>query len=301
MKNVGPGDEIIVIDDGSVEDYSAVISAFDPNVVKYHKTQNQGVSAARNKVIELSGNAWLAFLDDDDEWLDCHLQLQRKTFEALPELAGIFCNFQTTDGRGGLFHDGVTAWSIAKPKIQSLLERKLFVDSPDGPSVVYVGDHYKNQLSTDYILPSSFTINTKVVGKDKRFRLGLRRNQTYLFNSNICSMGPVAYIDRETCVQHGDAIVRATGIHEFDNVCSRLLVMSLEWGSNTDFLSENSALFERVFLMDFVVAFRVALSDLSVRRLIKLARLVGVWTFVKYAFRSIPLFFDKSKIERRVT
>lgn len=300
VKNLIDGDEILVIDDGSSDSYESVLSQFDRDVVKYYRLPGGGVSVARNFALEKSGNPYIAFLDDDDEWLPNHLLLQRQVFAARPDIAGIFCNFRTTDEHGRWYGNGLGRWCRNKPSITALLKRALVI-AGDPPVDVYIGEHYGNQLLTDYILPSSFSINTRVVGVGNRFKVGLKRNQTYLFNSHICSYGPVAFIDTETCIQHGDAPVRATGIHEFDNVFSRLIVMSEEWGSNTQFLRNNRALYEKTFLMDFALAFKVALREPSLGRIRRLLGLVGLRRFLSLGFRAIPLVLRPSRIERRVT
>ena len=60
--------EIIVIDDGSEDMTSEIIDAFgsmDSRLVVIHQ-QNRGVSAARNKGIEISKGEYIAFVDSDD-------------------------------------------------------------------------------------------------------------------------------------------------------------------------------------------------------------------------------------------
>lgn len=58
--------EIIVIDDGSVDDTALVAKKYEK--IKYHHQQNQGLSASRNKGLELSKGDFIVFLDADD-WL----------------------------------------------------------------------------------------------------------------------------------------------------------------------------------------------------------------------------------------
>ena len=55
--------EVIVIDDGSVVDYTAVIEKYD---IKYFKTENQGTLLARMYGIEKANSQYVCFVDSDD-------------------------------------------------------------------------------------------------------------------------------------------------------------------------------------------------------------------------------------------
>ncbi len=79
-----PANEIIVIDDGSSDDSKSYISAKYPQI-KYVYQSNQGVSAARNRGIEIARNPWLAFLDSDDWWHKNKLKSQASVIKQHPE------------------------------------------------------------------------------------------------------------------------------------------------------------------------------------------------------------------------
>jgi glycosyltransferase involved in cell wall biosynthesis len=61
-----PNIEIVVIDDGSTDDTASIIGKFG-NKIQYHFQSNQGLSAARNRGIELSSGTYIQFLDSDDK------------------------------------------------------------------------------------------------------------------------------------------------------------------------------------------------------------------------------------------
>ncbi|SFN73875.1 glycosyltransferase family 2 protein [Salegentibacter flavus] len=62
--------ELIIVDDGSIDDTRQVMSKFlSDERVKYYFQENAGVSAARNKGVELSRGDYLIFLDSDDKFL----------------------------------------------------------------------------------------------------------------------------------------------------------------------------------------------------------------------------------------
>jgi glycosyltransferase involved in cell wall biosynthesis len=66
--------EVIVVDDGSVDDSGVIAQSFPD--VRYIYQTNQGVAAARNNAIEAARGEFLAFLDQDDLWTPEKLNLQ---------------------------------------------------------------------------------------------------------------------------------------------------------------------------------------------------------------------------------
>ena len=68
--------ELIIVDDGSTDTTKQIIDIFKDPRIKYHYQNNTGLSASRNKGIELSQGEFLAFLDADDIWLPFKLELQ---------------------------------------------------------------------------------------------------------------------------------------------------------------------------------------------------------------------------------
>lgn len=300
LENIVEGDEILVIDDGSKEDYSDALKEYDPLIVKYSKISNGGVSAARNHGLDIAQNDYIAFLDDDDEWYNNHLHSHRSVYTQKLDIAGVFCNFDNTTKEGEILANGIARWSEGMPQIKDLLVNVIINNMPNNTQV-YIGDHYKNQLSTDYILPSSFSFNRKICGITDRFYLGLNRNQTWLFNSHICSYAPVAYIDDITCIQHGDAEIRNTGIAYFETIMSRLFVMSKEWGSNQIFCRDNSKLYDDTHFQDFFSALKISIRQLSINKLYRLIKLVGPINFIRYSMRSVYYFIKPGKSNVRIT
>ncbi len=67
--------ELIVIDDGSIDDTTRIIKKYKKHLIYYSKLHG-GVSAARNFGLEKTSGAWVAFLDSDDYWLPKKLEKQ---------------------------------------------------------------------------------------------------------------------------------------------------------------------------------------------------------------------------------
>lgn len=68
--------EVIVVDDGSTEDYKAIIGDGSKDLnIRYYKKDNAGPATARNYGIEKASGRFIGFLDDDDEYIDSHLSI----------------------------------------------------------------------------------------------------------------------------------------------------------------------------------------------------------------------------------
>lgn len=81
--------ELLIIDDGSPDDTENVVKAFhDPRVRYVKHAQNQGEGGARNTGIQHAEGEYIAFLDDDDEWLPDKLQLQVALLDSQPQQVG---------------------------------------------------------------------------------------------------------------------------------------------------------------------------------------------------------------------
>jgi glycosyltransferase involved in cell wall biosynthesis len=74
--------ELIVVDDHSHTPASEFLEGLDDNRIRYLRMKvNSGVSAARNAGIRLAEGEYLAFLDDDDEYLPQKLEVLNSAVE----------------------------------------------------------------------------------------------------------------------------------------------------------------------------------------------------------------------------
>ena len=94
-----PPIEIIVVDDGSIDDTPQILAEFGDRIRAIRQT-NQGVGAARNAGIAAARGEYLAFLDSDDVWHSRKLELEIARFEADPSLGMVHCGVVTVDASG---------------------------------------------------------------------------------------------------------------------------------------------------------------------------------------------------------
>ena len=68
--------ELLVIDDGSTDDTADIVSAVGDLALNCVRTENGGVSVARNRGLDMATGAYVAFLDADDAWRPAKLERQ---------------------------------------------------------------------------------------------------------------------------------------------------------------------------------------------------------------------------------
>lgn len=94
--------EVIVVDDGSVDNTEEVVKNFNNEIIRYirHK-ENGGGAAARNTGIREAEGEYIAFLDDDDEWLPEKLKKQISLFDdKSSELGVVYAGLIRVDETG---------------------------------------------------------------------------------------------------------------------------------------------------------------------------------------------------------
>jgi glycosyltransferase involved in cell wall biosynthesis len=82
--------EMIVIDDGSIDDGPALVAKISDSRIKIVRQKNGGEAAARNRGIAESAAHTIAFLDADDAWEEDHLATLARLIADFPN-AGIHC------------------------------------------------------------------------------------------------------------------------------------------------------------------------------------------------------------------
>ena len=88
--------ELIVVDDASTDgtaDYLSQLAAEDARIRIVRNAASSGGGGARNEGIRLGRAAWVAFIDDDDEWLPEKLARQLGTLHSQPTAVACSCSF----------------------------------------------------------------------------------------------------------------------------------------------------------------------------------------------------------------
>jgi len=126
-----PAHEIIVCDDGSTDETTAVLEPYLDRIT-YLRHENQGAAAARNRGIRVASGEFVTTLDSDDIWLPRYLEavgglaaarpdldlLSTDTwFEVEGEIVGRFCAenvFSVEDQRKAILASCFVGWPAAR-------------------------------------------------------------------------------------------------------------------------------------------------------------------------------------------
>lgn len=168
MAQTYPPDEVVVVDDGSVDERELAAASHAAAVRLIRHDVPRGVSAARNSGAAVAVGDWLAFLDADDYWHPEKLEAQIRALQCWPEAVLVFTDFRHVDqdGRVGPWAGGIGL---------ELVARSLRLDVRDGQCGSIEGPvtdvllRHRSFMHTSAVMVSSEAFRT-VGGFDERMR-----------------------------------------------------------------------------------------------------------------------------------
>lgn len=111
----GPTRQVIVIDDGSTDDTTAVLAGYGDRILAERQT-NQGVSAARNRGLDRATGDYIIYLDADDRLLPEAFTVFDQSITRHPEAGLVFGGYVSIE------EDGRVKPGRVPPPMQSPLE-----------------------------------------------------------------------------------------------------------------------------------------------------------------------------------
>jgi glycosyltransferase involved in cell wall biosynthesis len=156
VAQVYPHWELLIINDGSIDNTEAIILARPDSRIKYFKQANKGVSAARNVGLENASGDLVCFLDVDDILTPNSLSDRLAVIKSNPSLK---------------FVDGIVY--LSGPSIENIT--RVWAPSLQGcpkPELLHLKD--------TCFVTGSWMIRRDVIG-DVRFREGLSHSEDLLF------------------------------------------------------------------------------------------------------------------------
>jgi glycosyltransferase involved in cell wall biosynthesis len=126
--------EILVVDDQSIDSTKEVVEAMiqKDQRIRYFRNPNKGANNARNFGIQHAKGKFIAFLDDDDVWMNSKLEKQFKLMSTLgPEFGVVYCTFARKKTTGKILRRHPSRFSSFKNGniLDRLLKRNFITTS----------------------------------------------------------------------------------------------------------------------------------------------------------------------------
>ena len=213
-----PGDELIVVDDGSTDDTTAILARYAGRV-RTIVTPGLGAGAARNVGVAEASHAFIAFLDSDDEWMRDRLEIGRRLLDARPDIVFCFSDFGVRVPGEPERHHAVVEWFRREPVWEHDLGAPILYSSvaslPEGRSdfQVFVGDLTPSLVDACPVAVQTMLVRRDLAGKALRFADDLPTYEDWECVVRLARVGKAAFLDCETAWQHGHPTPRITDLH----------------------------------------------------------------------------------------
>ncbi len=202
--------ELVITDDGSTDGTEALVAEYaKKHRIVYRYQTNQGVSAARNRALEVASGDYVALLDSDDVWKPWKLELQLACLSRRPELGMVWTDMEALDPAGNVFSprhirtmysaygwftlDKLFSGSTPLADIAPSLAENL------GAARFHHGYIYSQMMMGNLVHTSTVLMTRERLERVKGFNEELHvAGEDYDFHLRTCKAGPVGFIDLPT-------------------------------------------------------------------------------------------------------
>jgi glycosyltransferase involved in cell wall biosynthesis len=290
-----PGDEVLVVDDGSTDGTAAQLRSAYGEKIRYIASPHVGPAAIRNLGVREARLPLLAFLDSDDEWMRDKLELQRTVMERRPDVLLCFTDFAHRTRTGAEIRRYLRSWHHDPRSWDEILAPGFAYSTlgtlPPGRAdfKVHIGDLHYTEMHGDYVCTSTVVIRRELAGDALHFPEDLRRFDDWCCFGRLCGRGAAAYLDCETQWNCDHSGPRVTGADD-DLYCEdeRILILQRVWGSDPAFLARHEARYREVLASHRRARAKELLALGRTREARDEFRLAGRASFVDRTLAAIP-------------
>ena len=239
-----PGDEIIVVDDGSTDNTETTLTPYRDRI-RYLRIPNGGAGAARNYGLGEAKNPVVAFLDSDDEWMPDKLNLQRIVMQSRPDVVLSFSDFAFSINSVEVHRFRLSAWHGDPRSWDDILAPGIPFSSiaplPQGRQdfSIHIGNLYIPLMRALYVCTSTAIVRKEIAGEVIRFPEDLRVYEEWEYFGRIARTGPAAYLACETIWHHDHRGFQLSDAEDTLREASRYAVLERVWESDAEFSKEH--------------------------------------------------------------
>lgn len=176
--------EIIVVDDGSVDNTASVVHNLNAPAIRLVRQENAGVSAARNRGWMEARSEVVAFCDADDVWAPTFLEAIRRLVWAYPHAVAY-----------------ATSYRIVPPDAPAYDARLIGV--PFQGEYGVISDYFALAARSDPpVNSSSIAVRRSVLQAIGGFRAGIASGEDLLTWARLAALGPFAYCRSPLSIIH---------------------------------------------------------------------------------------------------
>lgn len=220
--------ELIVIDDGSVDDTRRIVNKFvDQNtaIIKYLYQDNSGRPAcARNKGILLARGAWIAFLDSDDYWTNDHLQRLADRAEMDDEVDLVYGSKIWVDQSGNEWpvelqpnYEMPEGWIFSKMFRNNLMNTSsLFIKRQKLLDVGLFDESHSMGIAEDYDLCLKISASSKVASLPELKYYYRRHDANITLDDSKRVRGLIAAIDNAVILLNNGEVCEKNELNDVD-------------------------------------------------------------------------------------
>jgi glycosyltransferase involved in cell wall biosynthesis len=238
LRAVRPGDEVIVVDDGSTDGTETALGPVRDRI-RFIAAPHKGAGATRNRGIAEAGGDLLAFLDSDDEWAMDHLALHREVHAAREDVAFSFSDFSVRDREGNSYRRYLAKWHQDVRPWNEILSPSVSIAGVP----VHVGDMRFLEMRSDYIPTFTTVAKRRALPDSTWFAEDVPTFEDLQCFGRLAFAGPAAYVDRETATQYGHAAFRLTDAPVLEKVEARIKILNRVWGNDAAFVATHGDAF----------------------------------------------------------
>ena len=241
--------EIIVVDDGSTDATAATVAAYGERV-RYLHHANCGLNASRNRGAAVARGEFLAFLDDDDLWEPCFLELQLALLMRFPQAAFAFSNFSILRGTERVSRDGLRGWHPAADfatlfgGAQLLSPAQLGIEPSalPGKLPVYLCDIHAASLHGPWVLPAAALVRRAAIPEVLKFAEFDSTCGDWEFFARLAHHGGALLVDTDVAINRShESPNRLTRMPQVTQLARRVAMTERLWRADEEFMRVRGA------------------------------------------------------------